>query len=116
MAKSIDMYQMRKKLKTEIPEANMQVWQDAKHANLRLPNYTELKLEKDGPLTVSAIPLIGTHAGQPVENSHFTSEVKRACGFNLDKITYDQLVIVVTVMLSLREVPAKEFKKEIENV
>ena len=116
MAKSIDLFQMRKKLKMDVPEANMQVWQDAKHANLRLPNYTELKLEKTGPLTVSAIPLVATHAGQPVENTNFTNEVKKAYGARLDNLTYEQLVVVVNILLSLRKAYPKEEVKETETV
>ena len=103
---------MRKKMRDDVPECNWQIWQDAKHANLRLPNYTELKLEKIGPLNVSVSPRISDNSCQAIEVPEFTAEVEAATGMNLCNLSYEQLVEVVKTILTLRKIPAKHVAQE----
>jgi hypothetical protein len=112
MAKIIELAQMKKKMREDVPECKWQIWQDAKHANLRLPNMTELKLEKTGPKTVSVSPRISDGYMTAVEKPEFTNEVIAATKLSLNNLSYEQLVEVVKVMLTLRKVPPKTFVRD----
>ena len=105
--KRIELSQMKKKMKEDVPECNWLIWQDAKHANLRLPNYTELRLVKTGPMTVSVTPRVANNDCQAIEVPEFTAEVERVTGYNLNMLNYEQLVVVVKAMLTLKKTNAK---------
>lgn len=101
--KRIELSQMKKKMREDVPECNWLIWQDAKHANLRLPNYTELRLVKTGPMTVSVTPRISDGDCQAIESPEFTAEIEKATNLNLNMLSYEQLVVVVQAMLTIKK-------------
>jgi hypothetical protein len=103
MAKIVELAQMRKMMKTDVPECNWQIWQDSKHANLFLPNFTALLIVKTGPKTVSATPKISESWFAATESEEFTAEVEKASKQSLSCLTYEQLVEVVRAMLVIRK-------------
>jgi hypothetical protein len=105
--KRMELSQMKKKMREDVPECNWLIWQDAKHANLRLPNGAELQLVKTGPMTVSVTPRVANNDCQAIEVPEFTEEVTKATGLNLNMLSYEQLVVVVKTILSLRKPYAK---------
>lgn len=111
--KNLDMYQIRKKLKSYFPELDMKVWADAKHANLRLPEYfAELKLAKNGEQICIGTPLIYTKDGQPIESPKFSALVAKTCGLDMERLTCEQIVTVVNTIKTLRANVIKDMQKD----
>lgn len=103
MAKIIELAQMKKMMKTDVPECTWQIWQDSKHANLYLPNFTAIKLTKTGPKTVAVDVKMSENWFMASESEEFTAEITRASGQNLQNLTYEQLVEVVKAMLTVKK-------------
>lgn len=111
--KNLDMYQIRKKLKATFPDLDMKVWADAKHANLRLPEYfAELKLAKNGEQICIGTPLVYTKDGQPIESPKFSALVAKTCGLDMERLTCEQIVTVVNTIKTLRANVIKDMQKE----
>lgn len=103
MAKIIELPQMRKMMKSDVPECNWRIWPDSKHANLYLPNGTEMKLTKIGPKLVSVEVKMSGNEVVANESDEFTEKVARLSGQNLQNLTYEQLVEVVKAMLRMKK-------------